>query len=145
MWGPRYIAYDRERMRHESPEYQIWLESPGGGAPVRRVTHIPVGPLAQGLVPLAFSANGSRLLAEFEGEDTSDAYAVNVASGHARGVTVHGRAVQGAGISSDGSTLLVDENAFEQPPSNGRVATIPFAGGRSHVLVAHGSQASWNG
>ncbi len=144
VWGPTYIAYDRERMRHLSPEYQIWLESPGGGAPVRRVTHIPVDPLSQGLIPLAFSASGNRLLAEFEGEDNSDAYAVNVVSGHARAVTVHGGAVQGAGISSSGSTLLVDEKAFEQPPSNGRVASIPFAGGRSHVLVAHGSQASWN-
>jgi len=145
LWGPRYIAYDRERMRHESPEYQIWLESPGGGAPVRRVTHISVDPLAQGLIPLAFSANGDRLLAEFEGEDMSDAYAVSVASGHAREVTVHGHPVLGAGISSSGSKLLVDENALFQPPSNGRVATIPFAGGHSHVLVVHGSQASWNG
>jgi WD40 repeat protein len=145
VWGPRYIAYDRERMRHESPEYQIWLESPSGGAPVRRVTHVPVDPLSQGLVPLAFSAGGDRLLAEFEGEDNSDAYAVNVVSGHARAVTVHGRAVEGAGISSSGSTLLVDENALFEPPSKARVATVPFAGGNSRVLVAHGSQASWNG
>jgi hypothetical protein len=144
VWGASYIAYDRERMRHEAPEYQIWLTSPSGER-VRRVTHVAVGPLVQGLVPLAFSADASRLLAEFEGQDTSGAYAVNVASGHARSVTVHGRSVLGAGISSDGSTLLVDENAFEEPPSNGRVATIPFAGGRPQVLVAHGSQASWNG
>jgi hypothetical protein len=144
VWGPKYIAYDRERMRHLSPEYQIWLASPSG-ARVRKVTHVAVGSLVQGLVPLAFSAAGSRLLAEFEGEDTSGAYAVNVASGRAREVTVDGHAVQGAGISSDGRTLLIDENAFEQAPSNGRVATIPFAGGHSKVLVAHGSQASWNG
>ncbi len=144
VWGPTYIAYDRERMRHLSPEYQIWLESPGGGAPVRRVTHIPVSQLSQGLVPLAFSANGNRLLAQFEGEDNIDAYAVNVLSGHARAVTVHGRAVVGAGISASGSTLLVDENVLFQPPSKARVATVPFAGGSSHVLVAHGAQASWN-
>ncbi len=144
VWGPRYIAYDRERMRHLSPEYQIWLASPSG-ASVRKVTHVAVGSLVQGLVPLAFSADGSRLLAEFEGEDTSGAYAVSVASGRARSVTVHGQMVQGAGISSDGSTLLVDEGAFEQPPSHGRIAAIPFAGGSSEVLVAHGSQASWNG
>jgi Tol biopolymer transport system component len=144
VWGPRYIAYDRERMRHLSPEYQIWLASPSG-ASVRRLTHVAVGSLVQGLVPLAFSADGSRLLAEFEGEDTSGAYAVSVASGRARGVTVHGQMVQGAGISSDGSTLLVDEDSFEQPPSHGRIAAIPFAGGSSTVLVAHGSQASWNG
>ncbi len=144
VWGPRYIAYDRERMRHLSPEFQIWLEAPGGGAPVRRLTHIPVNALSQGLVPLAFSANGNRLLAEFEGEDNSDAYAVNVLSGHARAVTVHGQAVVGAGISASGSTLLVDENALFGPPSKGRVATVPFAGGHAKVLVAHGSQASWN-
>ncbi|MCW3018954.1 MAG: hypothetical protein JWN10_1262 [Solirubrobacterales bacterium] len=143
VWGPAYIAYDRERTRHLSPEYQIWLAS-SSGVRLRRLTHVAVGPLVQGLVPLAFSANGSRLLAEFEGEDTSGAYAVTVASGRARSVTVHGREVQGVGISSSGGTLLIDENAFEQPPSNGRVATIPFTGGRSKVLVPHGSQGSWN-
>jgi Tol biopolymer transport system component len=144
IWGPRYIAYDREHSRKLSPEYQIWLASPSGGAPVRRVTHISVDALAQGLVPLAFSASGNRLVAQFEGQDQSGAYAVNVITGRAREVTVHGRAVVGAGISSDGSTLLIDENALFEPPSKARVATIPFAGGRSHVIVAHGSQASWN-
>jgi Tol biopolymer transport system component len=143
VWGAAYIAYDRERTRHLSPEYQIWLASQTG-ARLRRLTHVAVGPLVQGLVPLAFSANGSRLLAEFEGQDTSGAYAVALASGRARSVTAHGLQVQGAGISSDGRTLLVDEDAFEQPPSHGHVATVPFAGGRSKVLVAHGSQASWN-
>jgi hypothetical protein len=143
VWGPAYIAYDRERMRHLSPEYQIWLATPTG-APLRKVTHIAVGALSQGLVPLDFSADGLRLLAEFEGEDTSNAYAVSMTSGRARTVTVHNRTVQGAGISSDGSTLLIDENSFEQPPSDGRVSIVPFAGGHSTVLVAHGSQGSWN-
>jgi Tol biopolymer transport system component len=143
VWGQAYIAYDRERMRHLSPEYQIWLAAPTG-APIRKVTHIAVNALAAGLVPLEFSADGLRLLAEFEGEDTSNAYAVNVSTGRARSVTVHGRSVQGAGISSDGSTLLVDENSFEQPPTQGRVSSIPFVGDHPTVLVAHGSQGSWN-
>jgi hypothetical protein len=140
VWGQAYIAYDRERMRHLSPEYQIWLADPTG-AIVRRVTHLAVGALEQGLVPLGFSADGLRLLAEYEGEDTSSAYTVNVTSGGARAVTVHGRTVQGAGISSDGATLLIDENVFS---ANGRVASVPFTGGRSTVLIAHGSQGSWN-
>jgi hypothetical protein len=145
VWGPRYIAYDRERLRSGgAPAYQLWLASPTRAA-IRRVASVPVGPLVSGLAPLAFSADGSRLLAEFEGQDTSAAYAVNVASGRASGVTVGGRSVQGAGISSDGSTLLIEENALEEPPSHGRVATIPFAGGPAQVLVAHGAQASWNG
>ena len=54
VWGPTYIAYDRERMRKLSPEYQIWLASPSG-VRVRRLTHLAVGSLVQGLVPLAFS------------------------------------------------------------------------------------------
>jgi hypothetical protein len=143
VWGPTYIAYDRERMRHLSPEYQIWLATPAG-ALVRKLTHIGVGSLVQGLVPLAFSASGSRLLAEFEGEDTSNAYAVTVASGRARAVTIHRQTVQAAGISSDGSTLLVDAGSFEQAPSSGSIDTVPFAGGRATVLVAHSAQGSWN-
>jgi hypothetical protein len=143
VWGPTYIAYDREQDRHLSPDYQIWLGTPTA-MHERKLTHIPVGPLVQGLVPLAFSASGSRLLAEFEGEDTSNAYAVTVASGHARAVTVHRRTVQAAGISSDGSTLLLDAGSFEQAPSSGRIVTMPFAGGHATVLVAHGAQASWN-
>jgi hypothetical protein len=142
VWGPKYIAYDRERSRHESPEYQIWLGLPSG-VRVRKLTHLSVGPLVQGLVPLTFAANGSRLLAEFEGEDTSDAYAVNVASGRARAVSVRAGA-QAAGISSDGSTLLLDVGAFEQSPGHARIETMPFGGGPATVLVAHGSQASWN-
>jgi len=144
VWGPKYIAYDRERMRALSPEYQIWLAMPAG-VRVRKLTHIAVGSLVQGLVPLAFSADGSRLLAEFEGEDTSEAYAVNAVSGRAREVAVHNQMAQGAGISSDGSTLLIDVGSFEQPPSSGRIEAIPFAGGRAKVLVAHGAQGSWNG
>jgi hypothetical protein len=58
---------------------------------------------------------------------------------------VRGQPVIGAGISRDGRTVLIDENALEGPASGGRVARIPFAGGRSKVLIAHGSQASWNG
>ncbi len=143
VWGSKYIAYDRERSRHLSPEYQIWLATPAG-VRVRKLTHIAVGSLVQGLVPLAFSASGSRLLAEFEGEDTSNAYAVNAVTGRARAVMVGRQTVQGAGISSDGSTLLVDAGSFEQAPSNGQIVTVPFGGGPAKVVVTHGSQGSWN-
>ncbi len=143
VWGPKYIAYDRERERHESPEYQIWLCSPSG-VRVRKLTHVAVGPLLQGLVPLAFSAAGNRLVAEFEGEDTSEAYTVSVASGRARAVSIHDDSVQAAGISSDGSTLLLNAGGFEQSASHARIVTMPFGGGPTTVLVANGLQASWN-
>lgn len=145
VWGHLGIAYDRERPRRNvAPEYQIWLRSATGPG-IRRLTNIPVDPLVSGLVPLAFSTDGKRLLAEFGGEDTSEAWTVLVPGGHARRVTVGGRAVVGAGISGNGTSLLVDEGGLDEPASNGRVATVPFFGGSPKVLVAHGSQASWDG
>ena len=146
LWGPRYIAYDRQRLRgnDEAPEYQIWLHSPSGSR-TRKLTHVKVAALLDGLVPLGFSADGSRLLAEFGGEDTSEAWTVRVPSGRTHRITVAGQPVVGAGISGSGGTLLIDEGFFENPPSSGRVASIPFGGGRSKVLVGHGAQASWNG
>jgi hypothetical protein len=144
VWGPQYIAYDREHLRRNyAPRYDIWLRAPGSST-ARRLTNVPADKLVVGLVPIAFSANGSRLLSEFEGEDTSAAWTVRVPSGRARPITFRNQSVVGAGISSDGSTLLVDLGSFEAPPSAGRVASIPFAGGRPKVLVAHGAQASWN-
>jgi hypothetical protein len=144
LWGPRYIAYDRERPRHDGPKYQIWLRSPTGGTP-KRLTSIPVEQLAAGLVPVAFSGDGTRLVAEFVGEDTSEAWTVRVPSGRAHRIIVHGEPVLAAGISRDGFWVLVDELAFENAPSFGRVAEIPFTGGPSTVLIGHGAQASWNG
>ncbi len=144
LWGPRYIAYDRERRRSEAPEYQIWLIAPSGGG-TRRLTHVGVDPLVWGLVPLAFSGSGGRLLAEFGGQDTSEAWTVLVASGRARRILVRGQPVMAAGISRDGRTLLIDEGALGDPPSDGRIASIPFSGGAAKLLIGHGSQASWNG
>jgi hypothetical protein len=144
VWGPRYIAYDREHLRRNyAPRYDIWLRAPGSSA-ARRLTNVPANKLVVGLVPIAFSANGSRLLSEFEGQDTSAAWTVRLPSGRARPITFRNQSVVGAGISRDGGTLLVDLGSFEAPPSAGRVASIPFAGGRPKVLVAHGAQASWN-
>jgi hypothetical protein len=159
VWGPRWIAYDKERLRPNwAPRYDIWLRSaPSSSAsipastststspPARKLTNVPANKLVSGLVPLAFSASGSRLLSEFEGQDTSAAWTVSVSSGRARQVKVRSnRSIVGAGISRDGSALLVDLGSFEGPPSSGSVATIPFAGGPAKVLVARGGQANWN-
>jgi hypothetical protein len=146
LWGPGAIAYDRERLRRQdAPVYQIWLRSPRGRT--RRLTNVRVRSLVSGLIPVAFSADGTKLLAQFVGQDTSEAWTVRVASGRARPLTPKGARLplQAAGLSTDGATVLVNEGGVDGPASEGRVATLPFAGGRSTVLVARGSQASWNG
>lgn len=147
LWGPGRIVYDRERLRrNDAPVYQLWTRSLGSSR-ARQLTHIRVRSLVSGLIPFAFSADGSRLLTQFVGQDTSEAWAVNMASGAARRLTPKGARLplQAAGLSRDGNTVLVDEGGVDGPASEGRVATLPFAGGRSTLLVAHGSQASWNG
>jgi Tol biopolymer transport system component len=144
VWGPTFIAYDRERLRrNDAPVYQIWLRRPGGGSP-RRLTSIRVRSLVSGLTPLGFSQNGSRLLAEFVGQDTSEAWTVAVPSGRARPVRVRRRPVVGGAISRDGSRLLVFEGGIEGPASADNVVTVPFAGGAPTLLVAHAAQPSWN-
>jgi hypothetical protein len=146
LWGPGAIAYDRERLRRQdAPVYQIWMRSPQGRT--RRLTNVRVRSLVSGLIPVAFSADGTKLLAQFVGQDTSEAWTVRVPSGRARRLTPKGARLplQAAGLSTDGATVLVNEGGVDGPASEGRVATLPFAGGRSTVLVARGSQASWNG
>ena len=96
-------------------------------------------------MPLFNSGDGRRLLTEYEGEDTNEAFTLRIASGRTHRITVRGRPVIPAGISASGGSLLVDEGALGVPPSTGRVAIVPFRGASSTVIVAHGSDASWNG
>jgi hypothetical protein len=145
VWGPTYIAYDREQLRREdAPVYQIWLRRPGARG-ARRLTSIRVRSLVSGLVPLAFSSSGARMLAEFEGQDTSEAWTVEVPSGRARRMLLGGRVVVGSGLSRDGATVLGAQGGLEGPPSSDNVVTVPFAGGPATVLVSHAGQPSWNG
>ena len=144
VWGPKAIAYDRERLRrNDAPVYEIWLRRPDGGRP-RRLTSIPVHTLVSGLVPLGFSSSGTRLLAEFEGQDTSEAWTVQIPSGKARPVRVKRRSVVGSGISRDGTRLLVFAGDFEGPAAGDSVYSVPFAGGAATLLRAHAAQPSWN-
>ncbi len=144
VWGPSHIAYDRERLRrNDAPVYQIWLRRPGGRA-AHRLTSIRVRSLVSGLMPLGFSTDGSRLLAEFVGQDTSEAWTVQLPSGRARPVRVKGRSVVGGAISNDGSQLLVAEGGLEGPADGDNVVTVPFTGGAPKLLVAHAAQPSWN-
>lgn len=144
VWGARGIAFDQERLRKGyGPSDQIWLMGPGGKGR-KQITHIHVGLLADGLVPLAFSADGTRLAAEYDGEDTSIGYSVSILTGHATELTVSGKPVSDWGISRDGRSVLITVGGFEAPASQGKVETIPFSGGHPTLLIAHGNFPSWN-
>lgn len=147
VWGPRGIAFDHKRLRPDAePAFQLWLMAGDGGAR-RPLTALAIGPLREGLVPIGFSDDRSRLLAEYEGQDTSEAWLVRLPSGHAAPL---GAELAGAALSRDHASVLLDRGGFLNPPSTGVVESLPLAGGpggrreRARILVAHGSEPSWN-
>jgi Tol biopolymer transport system component len=144
VWGPTRIAYTHERLRRaDAPVYQLRVMRPDGSG-VRRLTHLRIPRLLSGLTATAWSADGSRLLAEYGGQDTSEAWTVDVPSGRAHDLTGRFDGVIGVDLSADGRTVLVQRGYFDDPKRQS-VATIPFRGGRSTVLVRHGSAPSWGG
>ena len=87
---------------------------------------------ALGPVPTAWSANGKRLLAEFGGQDTSYAVAVNPRTGAQRPLD-NGSGEQGfvgTALSGDGKTVLGFTGGFEPGP-NHHVASVPYGGGKA--------------
>ena len=144
IWGPTQIAFTHERLRrNDAPVYQLRVMRPDGSG-VRQLTHLRIPRLLSGLTATAWSADGSRLLAEYGGQDTSEAWAVDVASGRARDLTGRFDGVIGADLSADGTTVLVQRGYFDDPRRQS-VATIPFQGGSATILVRRGSAPSWGG
>jgi Tol biopolymer transport system component len=144
VWGPKRIAFTHERLRRQdAPVFQLRVMRADGSG-VRQLTNMRIPTLVSGLTATAWSADGTRLLAEYGGQDTSEAWTVDVRSGRARDLTGRADGVIGAGLSADGSTVLVQRGYFDDP-NNQSVATLPFSGGRATVLVAHGSEPSWGG
>lgn len=144
IWGPARIAFSHERLRRfDAPVFQLRTMDPDGGN-VRQLTHMRVPRLLSGLTATAWSADGRRLLAEYGGQDTSEAWTVDVASGRARDLTGRIDGVIGYGLSADGTTVLVQRGYFDDPRHQS-VATLPFGGGSATVLVRHGSAPSWGG
>jgi hypothetical protein len=143
VWGRDWIAYDHQTLRpNDAPVYQIWLMRPDGTHKTQ-ITQMVVPTLLDGLMPIAWSANGRHLLTSYQGQDTSQTWAL-VPSTHAlRQLTIGGQALDAAGISSDGSRVLVDQGAFQDVPSHGKVETLPFGGGHAKVLISHGADPNW--
>jgi Tol biopolymer transport system component len=144
LWGPSTIAFSRYHRpaRHgDGPKLNLWLISPDGSAR-RRLTHDKVPFLLSGLAPIAWSADGTRLVAQFDGQDTLYAVTVDPATGaeHVVGSRSQGFVVDA--LSHDGSTVLgtIGGSIFGSRP---RIVTVPYEGG-SPTTLAHGYSADWN-
>jgi hypothetical protein len=129
--------------RKYGPKNELFFMNPNGGE-TRRLTHTRVGSLLLGLFPTEWSADGRRLLAEFEGQDTSYAVAVDARTGAQRPIGRPGeRGFVGTAISRDGETVLGYTGGFE-PGAGHDVATIPYKGGRVRVKVRNAFEPDWS-
>jgi Tol biopolymer transport system component len=147
LWGPGekivFVKLIGAKQRKYGPKNELFLMNPNGGQ-VKRLTHTVVDPLVQGLTPTQWSANGSRLLTEFGGQDTTYAVTVNPKTGAERTLTKEREVgFVGTALSADGSTVLGDTGGFEPGPQH-KVVTIPYTGGKPKVLAKNASEPSWN-
>ena len=146
LWGPRDIVFTRETIRGASgPLYELWsIEPDGSGA--RQLTHVAATKLDDGLTAVAFSADGTRLLANFEGTDTLEAWVVDLSGPVAlpRDLTAKGNGTIGVALSRDGNVVLAEDGYAGDTPANWGIETIPWRGGRAKPLVGRGAFPSWD-
>ncbi|HST70096.1 MAG TPA: hypothetical protein VLI94_10605 [Solirubrobacterales bacterium] len=146
LWGPEKIVFVKTvegKRRRYGPKNELFLMNPQGKQ-VKRLTNTKVPPLLQGLFPTDWSADGTRLLAEFEGQDTSYAVTVNPKTGAQRPVAEAGEnGFVGTALSADGKFVLGFTGGFD--PSGGhKVATVPYGGGKLKVLVKNALEPDWS-
>jgi Tol biopolymer transport system component len=147
LWGPNetivFVKLLGAKHRKYGPKNDLFLMDSGGGH-VQRLTRTKVEPLLSGLSPTQWSADGSRLLAEFGGQDTTYAITVNPQTGAERALTKEREVgFVGTALSTDGSTVLGSIGGFEPGPGH-KVVTIPYTGGRPKVLAANASEPDWS-
>jgi hypothetical protein len=144
LWGPSGIVHDRFSARSgDAPTYNLFEIQPDGGS-LRRITKLRVPTLMSGLVPLELSANGSRMLAEFIGQDSSLAFRVNPATGQAKALDDDfENGLVGFDLSADGRTVL-GHTGGPDPTARHNVVTVPYGGGEPEVLVRRASFPDWN-
>jgi hypothetical protein len=150
LWGPTgRIAFVKQlnaKQRQYGPKNDLFLIDPNGKG-VKRLTHTKVDPLTSGLFPTAWSASGKQLLAEFGGQDTSYAVAVNPQTGVETNLSPRNTETGfvGVALTADGKTVLGYLGGYEGPGSQLKIASVPYQGGKPKVLVRGGFAPSWGG
>jgi Tol biopolymer transport system component len=144
VWGAPGIAFVRLRKptrKGDAYKQDIYL-SDGVTGVIRRITTTKVPFLLSGLDPVSWSADGTRLLAEFGGQDTSYAETVDPATGKVRRVGRFSDGIVGYDLSADGSTILATTGGYD-PGNPHDVVTVPYTGGTPTVLVRDAFSPDW--
>ncbi|MGN6557815.1 MAG: hypothetical protein ACTHLH_07355 [Solirubrobacterales bacterium] len=147
LWGPTgqivFVKALEAKKRKYGPKNELYLMSSQGKG-VKRLTHTKVPPLLQGLFPTDWSASGNRLLAEFEGQDTTYAVKVNPKTGTQKPVAQAGeQGFVGTALSSDGKSVLGYTGGFD-PGLKHDVLSVPYSGGKGSVLAKNAFEPAWS-
>ena len=135
MWGRPGIAFIHFTRGRFS---DIWL-SDGTPHHIRQLTHTGADAW-----PIAFSADGKKLLAANPATHNGRLWAVDLTTGDERPLTPWVGDLFPQGLSADGSTVLAAIGCGGMIGPYGVVETIPFTGGNPHVIVHGPCRASWN-
>jgi Tol biopolymer transport system component len=156
VWGTSWIAFNRWGIDDElGKDYggvsSLYLIRPDGSG-LRQLTidEETVGQgkdeyLRFGLVPVAFSADGKRVLAEIVLElGPSELVAFDVPSGDGTKLTdaEDEGAIWTADLSADGTQILFEDGGLDDE-ANHMIFTMPFEGGKRRMLIPNATQASW--
>jgi len=147
LWGPNGIVFSRATTKDSA--YQLWfIEANGHDA--EPLTHVAISAPFSGLEPIAFSQNGKHLLANLIGQNTAQAWVVDLSTKHvvARELGAPGAVTIGNAISADGKRILLTNgysSLSDDDFSGLSVEAVPWSGVSSKLLAAHGAFASWSG
>jgi hypothetical protein len=143
VWGPRAIAFSTVTPRRQyGPSLNVAMVAPDGSG-FRRLTQFRPNFLQAGLVPVAWSADGRRLLGGLVGQDQWIAYAIDPVRGGSRRISSR---LTPSALSRDGEFVVGDSSGGEDfgPPQT-NVGRVPWGGGAAHVLLRGAAKPSFNG
>jgi Tol biopolymer transport system component len=158
VWGPSWIAFARWHIDEElGKDYgavsTLYLIRPdGSGLHQLTIDEEIAGQgkdefLRYGLVPVAFSADGKRLLAGVSMElGPMELVTFSAPDGPGRKLTdaEEEGAVWAADLSASGTQILFEDGGLDDE-ANHAIFTMPFEGGKRHLLISNATQASWAG
>lgn len=144
LWTPAGIVHDRQRWRSgDAPAYNLFEVQPDGGD-FRRITRLRIPPLVSGLIPLEANTTGSRLLANFVGQNTTVGFRVNPRSGSVKSLdSDFENGFVAADLSDDGRTVL-GHTGGPDPFRRHNIVTMPYRGGEQTVLVRRAMSPDWS-
>lgn len=112
IWGAKGIAYVRTSIGHGGGQHylrsQIWTMNPADPASAKQLTNYTGKGLIEGPTPIAWSPDGSTIVANVTGEDYMQPAYIRVADGKVRPFGPANALV--AAISADGTQGLVNAN-----------------------------------